>query len=139
MSEIDCVFCGIVDGALPSTTIAQTDRAIAFMDINPVTPGHALVIPRHHTTDVFDTPVDDLAACADLTQRIALRMKERLEADGINVLNCSGSAAWQTVFHFHLHVIPRYVDDPERDRIGPPWEVVPSDLDEIKRIGALLG
>jgi histidine triad (HIT) family protein len=138
MSATDCVFCGIAAGVLPSTQIAESERALAFLDINPVTRGHALVIPRAHAQDLFDTPPTDLTACAELGQLVAQRAMERLGADGVNLLNCSGAAAWQTVFHVHLHVIPRYADDPERDRIGPPWEIVPSDLDEIQRIGTLL-
>lgn len=136
--EADCIFCEIVAGESPSVTIAETERAIAFMDINPVTPGHALVIPRSHSTDLFDTPADDLAACADLAQQVALRATDRLAADGVNLLNCSGEAAWQTVFHFHLHVIPRYRDDPAKDHLGLPWQTVPGDLDEIRRIGEIL-
>ena len=91
------------------------------MDSNPVTPGHVLVIPRAHTTDLLDTPADDLAACIALAQEVAGRAKDRLGADGVNLLNCSGEAAWQTVFHFHLHVILRWKDDPGKDRIGLPW------------------
>ena len=134
----DCIFCGIVAGEIPSTTLAQSEGAIAFMDIKPVTPGHALVVPRSHTTDLFDTPAHDLAACVNLAQQIAGRAKDRLGADGVNLLNCSGEAAWQSVFHFHIHVIPRFKDQPGKDAIGLPWESVPSNLDEIERIGHLL-
>lgn len=133
-----CIFCGIAAGDIPSHTIAEIDRAIAFMDINPVTPGHALVIPRSHATDLLDVAPDDLAACADLAQDIAHRAKDRLGADGVNLLNCSGQAAFQTVFHFHIHVIPRYTDQPDKDVIGLPWAAAPSNSDEIERIGSLL-
>ena len=108
------------------------------MDINPVTPGHVLVVPRSHATDLFDITPDDLAASADLAQEVAGRARDRLDADGVNLLNCTGEAAWQTVFHFHLHVSPRFKDDPVKDRIGLPWDPVPSDHDEIERIGRLL-
>lgn len=137
-SEPDCVFCGIVAGAIPSTTIEQSERVIAFMDINPVTPGHALVVPRSHAVDVFDATAEDLAACSRLAQQIALRAKDRLGADGVNLLNCSGEAAGRTVAHLHIHVIPRYADDPGRDAIGLPWSAVPSTPEEIERIGTLL-
>ena len=137
-AEPDCIFCGVVAGENPATTIDQTDRAIAFMDTNPVTPGHALVIPRSHATDLLDTPADDLTACILLAQQIAQRAKDRLGADGVNLLNCSGEAAWQTVFHFHIHIILRFKDEPSKDRIGLPWDTVPSKLDEIERIGNLL-
>lgn len=137
-AEPDCVFCQIVAGEAPSVTIAQNDKAIAFMDINPATPGHVLVIPRSHATDLLDVDGDDLAACADLAQQVARRAKERLAADGVNLLNCSGEAAWQSVLHFHLHVILRFKDDVGKDRIGLPWEMAPSTLDEVQRFGALL-
>ena len=123
---------------MPSITIAETDQAIAFMDINPVTPGHALVIPRSHATDLFDITPSDLAAAAHLSQEIARRAEARLDADGVNLLNCTGEAAWQSVFHFHIHVIPRFEDQPEKDAIGLPWETVPGDPEDIARIGKLL-
>lgn len=90
IAEPDCVFCGIVAGAISSMTIAQSERAIAFMDINPVTYGHTLVVPRAHVTDLFDVTPEDLAACVHLAQEVAGRAKDRLGADGINRLNCSG-------------------------------------------------
>jgi len=136
--EPECIFCGIVAGVLPSTTIAETERAVAFMDINPVTQGHALVVPRVHATDLLDISRDDLAACADLAQEVAGRAKDRLGADGVNLLNCNGAAAWQTVFHFHLHVIPRFRDQPRKDAIGLPWVSIPGNPEEIERLGKLL-
>jgi histidine triad (HIT) family protein len=134
-AEPGCIFCGIVAGAIPSTTIARSERAVAFMDINPVTPGHALVVPRAHATDLLDITAEDLAACVHLAQEVAGRAKDRLGTDGVNLLNCTGAAAWQTVFHFHLHVIPRFKDQPGKDAIGLPWATVPSNPDEIERIG----
>ncbi len=79
-----------------------------------------------------------MAACAQLAQQIAGRAKDRLGADGVNLLNCNGEAARQTVFHFHIHVIPRFKDQPGKDRIGLPWDSVPSNPDEIERVGNLL-
>lgn len=136
--EPGCVFCGIVAGEISSIMVAQSERAVAFMDINPVTPGHTLVVPRSHAIDVFDISSEELAACSYLAQQIAGRVKDRLGADGVNLLNSSGEAAYQTVFHFHLHVIPRYQNRSGRDAIGLPWKSVPSDPDEIERIGNLL-
>lgn len=77
-AERDCIFCGIVAGEISSTTIAQNEEVIAFMDINPVTPGHALAVPRSHATDLFDITTDNLAACVHLAQQIAERAKDRL-------------------------------------------------------------
>jgi histidine triad (HIT) family protein len=120
MADPDCIFCKIVAGDLPATIVDEDERTIAFMDIAPATRGHALVIPRAHSTDLMDVDSGDLSAVALACQRLAGRAKERLGADGVNLLNSCGRAAWQTVFHFHVHVIPRYEDDPLR----LPW--VPS-------------
>jgi histidine triad (HIT) family protein len=107
----DCIFCKIVAGELPATRIDEDERTVAFMDIAPWTRGHALVVPKAHATDLGEIGQEDLAAVAAMARRIALRQKERLGAEGVNLLNAFGAAAWQTVFHFHLHVIPRYADD----------------------------
>jgi histidine triad (HIT) family protein len=137
-ADSHCLFCGIAAGEIPSTTIARTERAVAFMDINPATHGHALVIPRAHATDLLDIAAEDLAACVNLAQEIAGRARDRLGADGVNLLNCSGAAAWQSVFHFHFHVIPRFRGRPDKDAVRLPWEPVPGDLDAIRRIGEQL-
>jgi histidine triad (HIT) family protein len=134
MADPDCLFCKIVAGELPATIVGEDVRTIAFMDINPATRGHALVVPRAHAADLLEVSDDDLEACALAARRLAARIKERLGADGINLLNSCGSAAWQTVFHFHVHVIPRYDDDPLR----LPWIPGPGDEDEIKAAGAEL-
>jgi histidine triad (HIT) family protein len=113
----DCLFCRIVAGELPSARVHEDDRVIAIMDIFPATRGHALVIPRAHAGDIRDVAGDDLAAAARVAQRLAGRAYERLGADGVTVMQSNGAAAWQTVFHYHVHVIPRYKDDP----LELPW------------------
>jgi histidine triad (HIT) family protein len=113
----DCLFCRIVAGELPSTRIHEDDRVIAIMDIFPATRGHALVIPRAHADDIRDVGADDLAAAAAAAQRLAGRAYERLGADGVTVMQSNGAAAWQTVVHYHVHVIPRYDGDP----LVLPW------------------
>jgi histidine triad (HIT) family protein len=140
-SDQSCVFCGIVAGVLPSRKVHEDERVLAFMDINPISDGHLLVIPKAHARDLHDVPADDLAACAVVAQQLAGLVVERLGADGVNLLNCTGEAAFQSVFHVHLHVIPRYADDAERDRLGQQWvpQVVPGDPDRIAEIAALLG
>jgi histidine triad (HIT) family protein len=127
MRDPDCVFCKIVAGDLPAQIVDEDERTIAFMDIAPATRGHALVIPREHSADLLEVPAEDLAATAAAAQRLAARVGERLGADGVNLLNACGSAAWQTVFHFHVHVIPRYNDDPLR----LPWTPQQGDPDQI--------
>ncbi len=126
MGDPDCIFCKIVSGELPATIVAEDERTIAFMDIAPATRGHALVIPRVHAADLLEVDAEDLAAVAAGARSLAGRMHERLGADGVNLLNSCGSAAWQTVFHFHIHVIPRYREDPLR----LPW--VPGEGDPVE-------
>ena len=128
----DCLFCKIVAGEVPSTRVHEDERTIAFMDINPATRGHLLVVPRRHATDLRDIPAEDLHACLDVGQRLARTMEAKLGADGVNLLNSCGRAAWQTVFHFHLHVIPRFDNDPLR----LPWQPAPGDRDEIAAAAA---
>ena len=130
----DCIFCKIVAGELPSIPVHEDERVIAIMDINPATRGHALVIPREHSRGLFDVPAEDLHACVDTAQRIAQRQREVLGADGANLLNSAEAVAWQSVFHFHVHVIPRYEGDP----LKLPWVPGPGDMDEIKATGAEL-
>jgi histidine triad (HIT) family protein len=130
MAEPDCLFCRIVAGSIPSETIDSDERTVAFMDINPATPGHALVVPREHSADLMEIGADDLTATILASQRLARRMKDVLGADGINLINACGAAAWQTVFHFHIHVVPRYEDDP----LKLPWVPEPGDSDEIASV-----
>jgi histidine triad (HIT) family protein len=134
MADPDCLFCGIVAGSIPSETIDSDERTVAFMDISPATPGHALVVPRAHSADLLEIGPEDLTAVNLAAQRLAKRMKEVLGADGINLINACGAAAWQTVFHFHIHVVPRYEDDP----LKLPWIPKPGDSNEIAAVAARL-
>jgi histidine triad (HIT) family protein len=130
----DCLFCGIVDGSVPSQTVDSDEHTVAFMDIAPATAGHALVVPRRHSADLLEIEQADLSATIAASQRLAKRIKETLEADGVNLINACGAAAWQTVFHFHIHVVPRYEDDP----LKLPWVPEEGDADEIARIAAVI-
>ena len=130
MSDPDCIFCKIIAGEIPGQIVDQDDRTVAFMDISPATRGHTLVVPRNHARNLLEIDEEDLAAVVRTAQRLARRVTERLGADGVNLLNSCGSAAWQTVFHFHMHVIPRYEDDPLR----LPWTPSSGDPDEIAAV-----
>lgn len=130
----DCLFCKIVAGHVPATIVAEGERAIAFMDVNPATRGHALVIPRAHARDVHEIADEDLQAVAVMAKRVAARQLERLGASGVNLLNSNGRAAWQTVSHFHMHVIPRYAGDP----LKLPWVPAPGNSDDIAAAGTEL-
>lgn len=133
MSE-NCLFCGIVAGTIPSQQIASTDQALAFMDINPATRGHLLVLPRTHSADLREADPEDLIAATLLAQSLVSRVIDRLDADGANLLSCIGAAAWQSVFHTHLHVIPRYKGDP----LQLPWHPRPDDPDAIASTADIL-
>jgi histidine triad (HIT) family protein len=134
MRDPDCLFCKIIAREIPAQIIDENERTVSFMDINPATRGHALVVPRSHASNLLEVDADDLAATALAAQRLAQRVTERLGADGVNLLNSCGSAAWQTVFHLHIHVIPRYADDPLR----LPWIPAAGDSDEIAAAAAEL-
>jgi histidine triad (HIT) family protein len=127
VADPNCIFCKIVAGELPASIVAEDERTLAFMDIAPATRGHALVVPRVHSPDLLGVAAEDLQAVALAARALAARMKERLGAAGVNLLNSCGAAAWQTVYHFHVHVIPRYEGDPLR----LPWvpqEGEPADI-----------
>ena len=128
----DCLFCKIVAGEIPSTRVAEDEHTVAFMDINPATRGHALVIPKQHSADLFEISDADLQRTTLAARRLAGRISQTLRPDGFNILNSCGAVAWQTVFHFHLHVVPRYEDDP----LELPWVPEPGEMDEIARLAA---
>lgn len=132
-----CVFCGIVAGELPVSTVADTGAVLAFMDIDPVTPGHVLVIPREHLPDLADL-TDDLAGeMMAVARRVAAALRRSdLRCEGVNLFYADGEAAFQEVFHAHLHVFPRYDDD--GFTIGARWGSNPS-RDELDAIAADLG
>jgi histidine triad (HIT) family protein len=128
----NCIFCAIASGEGPAEIVDSDDLTVAFMDINPATRGHALVIPRAHSEGLFDVSESDLQASLVAARRLAARMRETIKPDGVNILNCAGRAAWQSVFHFHLHVIPRYEDDP----LQLPWIPGPVDLTALAGVAA---
>jgi histidine triad (HIT) family protein len=130
----DCIFCAIVAGTAPAAIVDSDEHTLAFLDINPATRGHALVIPRAHSENLFDVAESDLLAIMTAARRLANRMRETIRPDGINILNAAGAAAWQSVFHIHLHVIPRYEDDP----LQLPWRPGPVDLESLAEIASEL-
>ena len=134
MADDDCLFCKIAAGEVPAQIVAEDERTISFMDIFPGARGHALVIPRRHSRNLLDIEPDDLTAVVLAAQRLGIRVRERLGADGVNLFNSSEPAAGQTVFHFHVHVLPRYVGD----SLQLPWRPTPGDTEEIAKLAAQL-
>ena len=127
----DCVFCKIRDGAIPSKKIYEDDATLAFMDINPVNTGHCLVVTKAHAATIWDADVSDLQAAIATAQKIAIALVAAVKPDGLNMLQANGAAAFQSVPHFHLHLIPRWV----RDGKGFDWKLVPGDRAQIATIG----
>ena len=126
-----CVFCKIIDGELPSMKIDEDDSTLTFMDIHPLSSGHCLVVPKHHAATIFEADVRDLEAIMATAKRVALAIQEALRPDGLNVLQANGAAAFQSVPHFHLHLIPRWTDDGK----GFDWKVVPGNREVIMKMG----
>ena len=118
-----CVFCAIRDGRLPAITLAEDERAFAVLDINPINDGHTLVIPRIHAPTIFEIAEEDIVATIRLARRVAAGIRNGLRPDGLTLLQNNGKAAFQSVPHFHLHLIPRWDDDGK----GFTWDLVPGD------------
>jgi histidine triad (HIT) family protein len=114
---VDCIFCSIVTGAAPSWRVHEDDDAVAFLDIDQATPGHTLIVPRRHVPDIWSLSEDEAATVMRSVHRVAARLREALRPDGLNVTQSNGAAAWQEVFHYHVHLVPRYGDD----GLVPPW------------------
>jgi len=123
----DCIFCKIIRGEIPSFKVHEDDDIFAFMDINPVNRGHVLVIPRHHGRDILETPGEWVGKTFAGAGRIARAVQKTVEPDGINILQANGPGAKQSVFHLHVHVIPRFTGD----GLTMNWELQPGDMDAI--------
>ena len=125
-----CIFCSIVAGKSPAHVIYDDEDAFAFMDINPATDGHALVVPRAHIKDLWEIGEDEAGRLMAATVRVAGQIRKALEPDGLNIMHATGAAAFQTVFHFHLHVVPRWYHDP----LKLPWVPRPGDRSKIAEV-----
>ena len=124
------MFCAIVAGRSPGHIVYEDEGAVAFMDINPATDGHTLVVPRAHAKDLWDIGEEEAARLMAATVRVATKIRKALNPDGVNVMHATGAAAFQSVFHFHLHVVPRWYHDPLR----LPWVPRPGDRTKIAEI-----
>ncbi len=126
----DCIFCKIRDGQVPSTKVWEDDRTLAIMDINPLSSGHTLVLTKAHAATLWDAAPDDLRAAITAAQRVATALRQALKPDGLNMLQANGAAAFQSVPHYHLHLIPRWTNDGK----GFDWPLVAGDRAQITAV-----
>ena len=132
MKNDNCIFCKIANGEIPSRTIYEDEQFRAILDLGPATKGHALILPKEHFADLFEMPAELAADAMKLAKKLAALQKERLGADGLNLVQNNGEAAGQTVQHFHIHLIPRYEGDGQT--IGwKPGEPGQEELDQTLR------
>ena len=130
--EPDCIFCEIIIGEIPSMKLLETDRILAFMDINPFHDGHCLVIPKAHCESLFDSDDEDLAACMKAVRTVATAVNEALQPEGMNIIQSNGIVAGQSVGHFHMHVFPRKAGDAAMMN----WRYKPAEMDQLKEVHA---
>ena len=133
MKDSNCIFCKIANGEIPSTTLYEDEDFRVILDLGPATRGHALLLPKNHFANLFELDDETAQKAILVAKKMAGKMKDALGADGFNLVQNNGAAAGQTVFHFHMHLIPRY----ENDNAGILWEpgeTTPEDMAEVKRL-----
>jgi histidine triad (HIT) family protein len=126
----DCIFCKIVAGEIPSFKLYEDAHTLAFMDINPVNPGHCLVVPKIHSPNLFESDDKELAHTMATVRKVARAVQKALNPYGMNLLQANGPGAAQSVFHLHIHIIPRERDDDLRMN----WGLTAGNKDEIAKI-----
>lgn len=114
-----CIFCKIANKEIPSKVIYEDEKCLVFLDISPATKGHVLIIPKNHYADLFEIEESELFYLMGIAQKISQRLKDRIGFEGLNVVQNNGSIAGQTVFHYHIHLIPRYKDDQQKINWNP--------------------
>ena len=133
MKDNNCIFCKIANGEIPSKTIEENDMFRVVLDVGPATRGHALILPKEHYKNLYELPEETAAEAFKLAKKVALKMKEKLNCDGVNIVQNNEEAAGQTVFHFHMHVIPRFTDDGQT--IGwKPGQPSAEELDAVAEV-----
>ena len=133
MKDCNCIFCKIANGEIPSTTLYEDEDFRVILDLGPATRGHALLLPKNHFANLFELDDETAQKAILVAKKMAGKMKDALGADGFNLVQNNGEAAGLTVFHFHMHLIPRY----ENDNAGILWEpgeTTPEDMAEVKRL-----
>lgn len=131
MKDENCIFCKIANGEIPSRTLYEDDDFRVIMDLAPATKGHSLILPKNHYKNVYEIADETAAKVLPLAKKMATLMTEKLGADGFNIVQNNNEVAGQTVFHFHVHLIPRYNDD-NQSLVMKPQEMTDAQLDEIR-------
>ena len=119
MKDVNCIFCKIANGEIPSKTLYEDDKFRVILDLGPASKGHALILPKDHYANLYELPDEMAGEVMKLAKKMATQMTERLGCEGFNLVQNNGECAGQTVFHFHLHMIPRYKDD----GVGLGWKL----------------
>lgn len=131
MKDENCIFCKIANGEIPSRTLYEDDDFRVIMDLSPVTKGHSLILPKNHYRNIYELPEDIAAKALPLAKKMAALMTQRLGAEGFNIIQNNNEIAGQSVFHFHMHLIPRYSDD-NQSFVMKPQKMTDEQLDEIR-------
>ena len=132
MKDDNCIFCKLANGQIPTNSIYEDDDFNVILDASPATKGHALILPKEHYANIFEIDEEILGKAAKLAKKIMIKEKDNLKCDGYNLLQNNGEVAGQTVFHFHMHLIPRYESDENKDVIQ--WSHIELSDDEMKEI-----
>lgn len=133
MKKDDCIFCKLANGEFPTNSIYEDDSFNVILDLAPATRGHALILPKEHFADIYEIPEELLADAIKLAKKLAIHMTEKLNCDGFNLVQNNKECAGQTVFHFHLHLIPRYTDD-EQQLLWNPLSLSKEELAQIHKV-----
>ncbi len=133
MRKEDCIFCKIANGEIPSKTLYEDERFRVILDLAPATKGHALILPKNHAANLYELPDEDASKALVLAKEMVAKMTDALKCDGFNLMQNNGEVAGQTVFHFHMHLIPRYINDGQKINLKA-GEMSQDELEEIKKM-----
>lgn len=134
MNKDDCIFCKIANGEIPSATVYEDSICRVILDVNPANKGHALIIPKEHFDNIYSMDAETAAKIFTIATEVAKAQKVELNPDGLNILQNNGEAAGQTVFHFHMHLVPRYI----KDNVTMTWIPGKADTEELSALSKAL-
>lgn len=134
VDQSDCIFCKIVNGQIPAKKVYEDDHYLSFLDIFPAGRGHSLVIPKQHYVDIHSMPAEAYGGIAVVAKKVSDLLQVKLGSEGTTIFQMNKEAGWQTVFHAHMHVIPRW----SNDGLHKPWDIAPADSAELEALHSLL-